>query len=153
MRAVQLKDEISADSKTNQQCLTNAETRMVCVVTNTFEEETVRQNSLAVDVEEMESELSDAKSTNTTKSSECEERQRLRAKEVVTSRDNAKLLNDDYNLELFKEAEKLIQQEQAQNGTAEHFVAETVPRLRPRSSMTQMRGNRSGRHVTKRKCN
>ena len=41
------------------------------------------------------------------KSSEREERQRLRA-EVVTSRDNAKLFNVDNNLELFKEAVKLI---------------------------------------------
>ena len=42
------------------------------------------------------------------KSSEREERQRLRAEEVVTSRDNAKLFNVDNNLELFKEAVKLI---------------------------------------------
>ena len=42
------------------------------------------------------------------KSSEREERQRLRAEEVVTSRDNAKLFNVDSNLELFKEAVKLI---------------------------------------------
>ena len=88
---------------------------------------------------------------STTKSSECEERQRLRAEEVVTSRDNAKLLNDDGNLELFKEAVKLTQQEQVQNSTVEHFVAVTVPRLRPRSSMTQVRTKRSGRHVTKRR--
>ena len=40
----------------------------------------------------------------TIKSSEREERQRLRAEEVVTSRDNAKFFNDDSNLELFKEA-------------------------------------------------
>ena len=45
MRAVQLKDEITADSKTNQQGLTNAETRVVCVVTKTFEE----KNSSAED--------------------------------------------------------------------------------------------------------
>ena len=65
----------------------------------------------------------------TTRLSECEERQRLRAEEVVTSRDNVKLLNDDNNLELFKKAVKLIQQEQVQNSTAEHFVAVTVPRF------------------------
>ena len=35
MRAVQLKDEITADSKTNQQGLTNAEIEVVCVVTKT----------------------------------------------------------------------------------------------------------------------
>ena len=85
---------------------------------------------------------------STTKSSECEEGQKLRTGEVVTSRDNVKLLH----LELFKETVKLIQQEQVQNSTVEHFVALAVPRLRPRSSMTQMRRNRSGRHVTKREC-
>ena len=52
------------------------------------------------------------------KSSEREERQRRRAEEVVTSRDNAKLFNDDSNLELFKEAVKLIQRKQVQNSTA-----------------------------------
>ena len=31
---------------------------------------------------------------------DCEEQQRLKAEEVVTSRDNAKLLNDDDNLEV-----------------------------------------------------
>ena len=63
MRKVQLKDEITADSKTNQQGLANAETEVVCVVTKTFEEKTVRQKSLAVGIEEMESELSEAVST------------------------------------------------------------------------------------------
>ena len=65
---------------------------------------------------------------STTKSLECEELQRLRAEEVVTSRDNAKLLNDGDILELFKEAVKLIQQEQVQRSTAEHFLAVTIPR-------------------------
>ena len=51
MRPVQLKDEITADSKTNQQGLANAETE----VTKAFEEKTVRQKSLAVDVEGIES--------------------------------------------------------------------------------------------------
>ena len=55
---------------------------------------------------------------STIKSSEREERQRLRAEEVVTSRDNAKLFNDDSNLELFKEAVKLTQRKQVQNSTA-----------------------------------
>ena len=68
---------------------------------------------------------------STTKSSESDERQRLRAEEMVTSRDNVKLLNDDNNLELLKEPVKLNQQEQVQNSTAEHSVAVTVPRLRP----------------------
>ena len=45
---------------------------------------------------------------STIKSSEREERQRLSAVEVVISRDNAKLLDDDNNLELFKEAVQLI---------------------------------------------
>ena len=60
VRSVQSKDEITADSKTNHQSLTNAETLMVCVVTTTFVEKTDRQKSLAVDVEEMVSELSEA---------------------------------------------------------------------------------------------
>ena len=55
MRAVQLKDEITADSKTNQQGLANAEIEVVFVVTKAFEEKTVRQKSLAVDVEGIES--------------------------------------------------------------------------------------------------
>ena len=63
MRSVQSKGEITADSKTNQQSLTTAETEVGCVVTTTFGERTVRQKSLAVDVEEMESELSEAEST------------------------------------------------------------------------------------------
>ena len=63
MQAIQLKDEITADSKTNQQGLANAETEVVCVVTKTFEKKTVRQKSVAVDVEEMESEFSEAEST------------------------------------------------------------------------------------------
>ena len=59
-RSVQSKGEISPDSKTNQQSLTNAETEVVCVVTKTFGVKTVRQKSLAVDVVEMVSELSEA---------------------------------------------------------------------------------------------
>ena len=59
MRAVQLKNEITADSKTIQQGFTNAETEVVSVVTKTFEE----KNSSAVDVEEIEPELSEAEST------------------------------------------------------------------------------------------
>ena len=38
MRAVQLKDEITADSKIDQHGLTNAETEVVCVVAKPFEE-------------------------------------------------------------------------------------------------------------------
>ena len=90
MRSVQSKGETTADSKTNQQSLTSAETKVVCFVTKTFGEKTVLQKSLSVDVEEM---------VSATESSECEERQRLKAEEVMTSRDNAKLLNDDNNLE------------------------------------------------------
>ena len=55
MRPVQLKDEITADSKTNQQGLANAEAEVVFVVTKAFEEKTVRQKSLAVDFEGIES--------------------------------------------------------------------------------------------------
>ena len=91
---------------------------------------------------------------STNKSSECEERQRLRVDEVVTSRDNAKLLNDDNNLELFKKAVKLHSQEQVQKSIVTKSPGSgTVTRLRSRSSMTRMRRNRSGRHVTKRECN
>ena len=60
MRSVQSKSEITADSKTNQLNLTNAETEVECVVTKTFGEKTIRQKSLAVDVEEMVSDLSEA---------------------------------------------------------------------------------------------
>ena len=60
MRSVQSKSEITADSKTNQQNLTNAETEVACVVIKNLREKTVRQKSLAVDVEEMVSVLSEA---------------------------------------------------------------------------------------------
>ena len=60
MRSVQSKSEITVDSKTNQQNLTNAETEVACVVIKTFREKTVRQKSLTIDVEEMVSELSEA---------------------------------------------------------------------------------------------
>ena len=97
MRTVQLKDEMTADSKNNQQGLADAETEVVFVVTKAFEEKTVRQKSLAVDVEGNSIKLNGESST---KSPDCEEQQRLKAEEVVTSRDNAKLLNDDDNLEV-----------------------------------------------------
>ena len=60
MRSVQSKSEITADWKTNQQNLTNAETEVSCVVIKNFREKTVPQESLAVDVEEMVSVLSEA---------------------------------------------------------------------------------------------
>ena len=50
----------TSDSKSNQQSLTNAETEVEYVVIKTFGVKTVRQKSLAVDVEEMVSELSEA---------------------------------------------------------------------------------------------
>ena len=50
VRSVQSQSEI----------LTNAETEVECIVTKTLGEKTVRQKSLAVDVEEMVSELSEA---------------------------------------------------------------------------------------------
>ena len=46
----------------SHQGLTNAETEEMSVVTKTFEEKTVRQMSLAIDVEVMESERSEAES-------------------------------------------------------------------------------------------
>ena len=60
MRSVQSKSEITVDSKTNQQSLTNAEIEVECAVTKTFGKKTVWQKSLAVDVEEMVSVLSEA---------------------------------------------------------------------------------------------
>ena len=79
----------------------------------------------------------------------CEERQRCRAEEVVDSRGNIKLLSDDDNLELFKEAVGLIQQEQVQKSTVEHIVAVPVPRLRPRSVTTRMKAMTSRTRVTR----
>ena len=164
MRSVQSKSEITADSKKkkNQQNLTNAETEVECVVIKTFGEKTVRQKSLAVDVQEMVSELSEAAKPWITswvvlsniKSSEREERQRLRAEEVVTSRDNAKLFNVDNNLELFKKVVKIIHRNRCITALRRKSSSSgTVTCVRPRSSMIQMRSNRSGRHVTKRECN
>ena len=73
VQVVQLKDEITAELKTSHQGFTNAETEEMSVLTKTIEEmsvltkttedKTVRQMSLAVDVEEMESERSEAEST------------------------------------------------------------------------------------------
>ena len=60
MRSVQSKGEIATDLKTNKQSLTNAETEVECVVVNTFGVKAVRQKSLAVDVEKVVSELSEA---------------------------------------------------------------------------------------------
>ena len=62
MQVVQLKDEITAELKNSYQCPTNAETEEMYVLTKTFEEKTVLQTSLAVDVEEMELERSEAES-------------------------------------------------------------------------------------------
>ena len=70
----------------------------------------------AVDVEEMETERSEAESTLladgelaykldggcAAQASECEERQRFRAEEVVDTRGNIKLLNDDDSVEVLK---------------------------------------------------
>ena len=78
-----------------------------------------------------------------------EERQRLRAEEVVDSRGNIKSLNDDDNLELFKEAVEFIQQELVQNSTVEQIIAVPVPRLRPRSFTTRMKAMTSRKRVTR----
>ena len=56
----------------------------------------------------------------------CEERQRLSVEEVVDSRGNIKLLNDEDNM-------VPNQQEQVQNSTVEQIVAVPVPRVQPRS--------------------
>ena len=47
MRSVQSKSDITVDSKTNQQSLTNADFKVECVVTKTFGKKTVWQKSLA----------------------------------------------------------------------------------------------------------
>ena len=60
MRSVQSKSEITVDLKTNLQSLTNAEIEVECVVIKNFGVKTVRQKSLAVDVEKVVSELSEA---------------------------------------------------------------------------------------------
>ena len=108
------KSEINADSKTNQKNLTNAETEMVCVVTKTFGEKTVRQKSLAIDVEEMVSELSEAEkswilpcrqSIKSDRGSESEKWWTVPNKWWrYHDWDNVKFLNDVNNLELFNEA-------------------------------------------------
>ena len=123
----QLKDEMSAnlsaleeeelDRKTNHQGLMKAKTEEISVLTKAIEEKTVRQGTLAVEVEKMKSELSEAERTLladeqlasklagncTTQASEWEVRQRMRAEELVASQETIKLLNDDDSLELFKE--------------------------------------------------
>ena len=63
VRVVQLKDEMTTDSKINQQGHTNAETEEMSVLTKTVEEKTVRQTSSVVDVEEMKSERYETEST------------------------------------------------------------------------------------------
>ena len=94
------------------------------VVTKTFEEKTVRQMSLAIDVEVMESERSEAESifwqieiwltscmVDVPPRRQCVmSSRRLSVEEVVDSRGNIKSLNDEDNLEF-------IQQEQVQNST------------------------------------
>ena len=125
------------------------------VLTKIFEEKTVRQMSSAVDVEVMESELSEAESIFgqlsmayklyggcAAQASVCEERQRLRAEEVVDSRGHIKLLSDEDNLEL-------IQQEQVQNSTVEQTIAVPVPLLGPRSFTTRMKAMTSRKRVTR----
>ena len=94
-----------------------------------------------------------------TMSSECEERQRFWVEEVVNSPEEVVTLSrlvwcQVAHLELFNEAVKAHSQDQVQNSIATKSPGSgTVTRLRSRSSMTQMRRNRSRRHVTKRECN
>ena len=72
----------------------------------------------------------------------CEEQQRLSVEEVVDSRGNIKLLNDEDNLEF-------IQQEQVQNSTVEQTVAVPVPRLQPRSFTTRVKAMTSRKRATR----
>ena len=98
---------------------------MVCVVTKTFGEKTVRQKSLAVDVEEMVSELSESEKSwiaswmvsvlPCRQSVESDRGSKSKKWWTVPKKwwrchdwDDAKLLNDDNNLELFNKAVKLI---------------------------------------------
>ena len=120
----QLKDEMSADSsaledeelgrKNNHQGLMKAKTQEISVLTKTIEEKTVRVGTLAVEVEKMKSVLSVSEKTLladqemasklehcSTQASEWEERQRLRAKELVAIHDTIKLMNDGDSLVFF----------------------------------------------------
>ena len=76
----------------------------------------------------------------------CEEQQRLSVEEVVDSRGDIKLLNDEDNLELNLE---LNQQEQVQNNTVEQIVAVPVPRLQPRSFTTRVKAMTSRKRATR----
>merc|ERR1712136_154153 len=121
------KDEMSADlsalekeelgRKNSHQGLMKAKTQEISVLTKTIEEKTVRVGTMAVEVEKMKAELSEAERTLladkelaskltgscATQASEWEERQRLRAEELVAIHDTIKLLNEDDSLEMFKE--------------------------------------------------
>ena len=116
-------------------------TEKTSVLTKTIEEKTVRQGSLAVEVEKPKFQLSEAKSTLlagkelaskldgscAAQASEWEERQRL-------IRDTIKLLNDDDSLELFKVMLPIQTQMQLQNdkrGVARR--ARAAPRNSPGS--------------------
>ena len=123
----QMKDEISAGllafeeeelgRKNNHQNLVKAKTQEISGLTKTDEEKTMLQETLSVKIEKMKSELFVAARTLfadkemaskltencSTQASEWEERQRLRAEELVDIHDTIKLMNDDDSLELFKE--------------------------------------------------
>ena len=123
----QKKDEISADllafeeeelvRKNNHQGLMEAKTQEISGLTKTIEEKTMLQGTLSVKVEKMKSELFEAERTLfadkemaskladncSTQASEWEERQRMRAAELLANQETIKLMNHNDSLELCKE--------------------------------------------------
>ena len=63
MQVGQLKDGITAELKTREVSVLIKTSEEMSVLTKTFEKKTVQQMSVAVDVAEIESELSEAEST------------------------------------------------------------------------------------------
>ena len=85
----------------------------------------------------------------------CEKQQRLSVEEVVDSRGNIKLLNDEDNLELNQQEQvqnstvEFIQQKQVQNRKVEQIVAMSVPRLQPESFTTRVKAMTSRKRATR----
>jgi len=123
----QLKDEMSADlsaaekeeeqRKVDHQGLMKAKSQEMSVLTQAIEKHQVQMGNLGVEVEKMKGDLSEAQKTLqadqdlaaklssscSVQGSEWEERQKVRAEELVAIHETIKLLNDDDSLELFKE--------------------------------------------------
>merc|ERR1712012_90889 len=146
-------EEEELGGKNNHQGLMKAKTQEISVLTKTIEQKTARVGTLAVEVEKMKSELSEAEKTLladqelaskltgscAAQASEWEERQRLRAEELVAIHDTIKLLNDDDSLELFKEtlpSPTLMQLRDNKRGVARE--ARTVLSRSPGSSRVNL---------------